>query len=163
MTCCRLPTKIPGYLLVPLLIVTLAAQADEHKLPKFELGVSLATLNLPHYRGSAGSTKYLLPLPYLKYRGERFQIDNGIEGILPISENLILSISGNGSAPVNDDSPERAGMDKLKGSFEIGPSLDYRLYRARRSSLWLELPLRFGFTFESNPQAIGRILSLIHI
>lgn len=144
-------------LLIPLLLAALDVPADEHKLPKFELGVSLVALNLPHYRGSAGSTNYLLPIPYLKYRGDRFKIDNGIEAILPISEDLILSISGNGSAPVNEDSPERAGMEKLKGSLEIGPSLDYRLYRARRSSLWLELPVRFGFTFETNSQSIGRV------
>ncbi len=149
--------KTPSYLLVALLFVMLNAHAREDNLPKFELGISLTALNLPHYRGSAGSTNYLLPIPYLKYRGERFEIDNGIEGFLPISEDLILSISGNASPPVNEDSPEREGMEKLKGSFEIGPSLDYRLSRADRSSLWLELPLRFGFTFESNPQAIGWI------
>jgi len=157
MTYCRLPKNNKRFLLILLLWTAFDAPADEHKLPKFELGVSLVALNLPHYRGSAGSTSYLLPIPYLKYRGDRFKIDNGVEGILPISDDLILSISGNGSAPVNEDSPERAGMEKLKGSFEIGPSLDYRLSRADRSSLWLELPLRFGFTFESNPQAIGWI------
>jgi len=157
MTYCRLPKNNKRFLLILLLWTAFDAPADEHKLPKFELGVSLVALNLPHYRGSAGSTSYLLPIPYLKYRGDRFKIDNGVEGILPISDDLILSISGNGSAPVNEDSPERAGMEKLKGSLEIGPSLDYRLYRAERSSLWLELPLRFGFTFESNSQSIGRV------
>lgn len=157
MNYCRLPNKISGFLLILLLLTAAGAPADEHQLPKFELGVSLVALNLPHYRGSAGSSRYLLPIPHLKYRGERFKIDNGVEGLLPISEDLILSISGNASAPVNEDSPERVGMEKLKGNLEIGPSLDYRLYRAQRSSLWLELPLRFGFTFESNPQAIGRV------
>jgi len=155
----RMPNKIPGMLLVTLVILSLApyAVADEQKLPKFELGLSLVGLNLPHYRGSGDSTNYLLPLPYIKYRGERFEIDNGAEGFMPISEDLILSISGNGSAPVNDDSPERVGMEKLSGSVEIGPSLDFRLYNAGRSSLWLEMPIRFGFTLESNSQAIGRV------
>lgn len=154
---CRSPNKTPGILLAVLLLASLDALAREDNLPRFELGISLVGLNLPHYRGSAGSSNYLLPLPYLKYRGERFQIDDGIEGILTISENLILTISGNASAPVDEDSPERVGMEELKGSIEIGPSLDYRLYRARRSSLWLELPLRFAVTFESNPQSIGRV------
>jgi len=154
---CRSHNKIPGLLLVVLLLVTLDALAREDNLPRFELGISLVGLNLPHYRGSAGSSNYLLPLPYLKYRGERFQIDDGIEGILTITEDLILTISGNASAPVDDDSPERVGMEELKGSIEIGPSLDYRLHRARRSSLWLELPLRLAVTFESNPQVIGRV------
>lgn len=145
-------------LLLPLLLIAFNTYATEHQLPKFELGVSLAALSLPHYRGSAGSANYLIPIPYIKYRGERFQVDNGIEGILPISEDLILSISANASAPVNDDSPEREGMEKLKASVEIGPSLDYRLLRGARSSLWLELPLRFAVTVESNPQIIGRVI-----
>ncbi len=146
-------------LLAVLLLVTLDALAWEDNLPRFELGISMVGLNLPHYRGSAGSSSYLLPLPYLKYRGERFQIDDGIEGILSISEDLFLTISVNASAPVDEDSPERVGMEELKGSIEIGPSLDYRLYRARRSSLWLELPLRVAVTFESNSQVIGRVFN----
>ena len=157
MICYRSSNKSPRYLLVTLLLLTLDVLAFEDNLPKFELGLSLTALNLPHYRGSARSDNYLLLLPYVKYRSERFKIDNGVEGILPINEDFILSISGNVSVPVDEDSPERAGMENLKGSFEIGPSLDYRLYRASRSSLWLELPFRFGFTFESNSQAIGRV------
>jgi len=154
---CRSPIKILKFLLTILLLVTLDALAREDNLPRFELGISMVGLNLPHYRGSAGSTNYLLPLPYLKYRGEKFRIDDGIEGILSISEDLILTISGNATAPVDTDSPERVGMEELKGSIEIGPSLDYRLYRAERSSLWLELPIRLAVTFESNPQVIGRV------
>ena len=159
MISCRSRNKIAAILSVALFLVTLDALADEHKLPKFELGISLVTLNLPHYRGSSGSSSYLLPIPYLRYRGERIKIDNGVEAILPISENLILTISGNGSLSVDNDTPERAGMEELKASLEIGPSLDYRLYRSERSSLWLELPIRFGFTFETNSQAIGRVFN----
>ena len=156
---CRSPIKIPKFLFTVLLLVTLDALAREDNLPRFELGVSLVVLNLPHYRGSAGSTNYLLPLPFIKYRGERFKIDDGVEGILSISEDLILSISGNATAPVDDDSPERAGMAELKASFEIGPSLDYRLYRGERADIWLELPLRLAVTFESSPQTIGRVFN----
>ncbi|MFB3059207.1 MAG: MipA/OmpV family protein [Gammaproteobacteria bacterium] len=156
---CRSPNKIPEFWLAALLFFAFDVPADTHKLPVFELGVSLVVLNLPHYRGSAGSTNYLLPLPFIKYRGERFKIDDGVEGILSINEDLILSISGNATAPVADDSPERAGMAELKGSFEIGPSLDYRLYRGESADLWLELPLRLAVTFESSPQAIGRVFN----
>lgn len=155
----RLPSKNTGIFALFLLLVTFDAPADEHKLPKFELGISLVALQLADYRGSASSTDYLLPLPYIKYRGERFEIDNGIETFLPISDNLILTISGNVSLPVDNDTPERTGMEELKASLEIGPSLDYRLYSAEASSLWLELPLRFGFTFETNTQAIGRVFN----
>jgi outer membrane protein len=156
---CRSPKKTPEVLLVLMLLGTFNAAAHEDKLPRFELGISMAVLDLPHYRGSAGSTSYLLPLPYLKYRGERLEIDNGIDGFLFISDNLVLSLSGNATPPVDGDSPERAGMDELEASIEIGPSLDIRLLRGKRSSLWLELPLRSAITFESNPQSIGQVFN----
>lgn len=141
-----------------LILFATNAVADQHALPKLELGVGLLSLSAPHYRGSAHSTSYLLPVPYIKYRGERFRIDEGVEGRLFNSENLILSISGNGSLPVDDDNPERVGMASLKGIVEVGPSLEYRLRKGERDSLWFELPLRFAITIESNPQYIGRVL-----
>ncbi len=156
---CRSPIKILKFLLTILLLVTLDVLAREDNLPRFELGISLVGLNLPHYRGSAGSSNYLFPFPYIKYRGDRFKIDDGFEGILSTSEDLVLSISGNATAPVDDDSPEREGMEELKASFEIGPSLNYRFYRGERADLWLELPFRLGLTFESNPQTIGRVFN----
>lgn len=141
-----------------LILIATNAVADQHRLPKFELGVSLLSLSAPHYRGSAHSTSYLLPVPYIKYRGERFRIDGGVEGRLFNSENLILSISGNGSLPVDDENPERAGMAPLKANVEFGPSLEYRLRKGERDSLWFELPLRIAITIEGNPQNIGQIL-----
>ncbi len=141
-----------------LILVSTQVVADQHVLPEIELGVSLLSLNAPNYRGSAHSTSYLLPVPYIKYRGERVRIDEGLEGRLFNSENLILSISGNGSLPVDDDTPERIGMGPLEANVEIGPSLEYRLHQGERDSLWFELPLRIAITIENSPQNIGRIL-----
>ncbi|MFV2031647.1 MAG: MipA/OmpV family protein [Gammaproteobacteria bacterium] len=140
------------------MLVTTNVLAGQHELPKFELGVSLLSLSAPHYRGSAHSTGYLLPVPYIKYRGDWLRIDEGVEGRLFDSENLVLSISGNGSLPVDDDNPERVGMAQLKANVEIGPSLEYRIRQGERDSLWFELPLRLALTIESSPQNIGRVL-----
>jgi outer membrane scaffolding protein for murein synthesis (MipA/OmpV family) len=148
----------PRLILLLLILVTAEAAADRHVLPKFELGVSLFSLTAPNYRGSAHSTSYLLPVPHIKYRGERWRIDEGLEGRLFDSENLILSISGNGSPPVDEDTPERTGMASLEANVEIGPSLEYRIHQGERDSLWFELPLRIAFTIENSPQNIGQIL-----
>ena len=37
--------------------------------PLWELGLGVAALRLPDYRGSDQSSTYLLPLPYVVYRG----------------------------------------------------------------------------------------------
>ncbi len=144
--------------LLLLILIASNALASQHVLPKLELGISLFALSAPDYRGSAHSTTYLLPIPHIKYRGERLRIEDGIETRLFNSDNLVLTISGNGSLPADDDNPERVGMEQLEGTAELGPSLEYRLRRSDRDSLWFELPLRFAFTIESNVQNIGLVL-----
>jgi outer membrane scaffolding protein for murein synthesis (MipA/OmpV family) len=124
---------------------------------RLEWGVGLAQLWLPDYRGSSHQQSRLLPFPYLKYRGERLQIDDGIEGRLFKTPDILLSISGNGSLPTSDDNPERVGMDDLDATVELGPSLEIRLRHDNSSSLWLEMPLRFAYTLGSSIAPIGRI------
>ena len=147
--------------LISLLILTLSsssnARADDNKLPRIELGISSIGLHIPDYRGSASSRKLFFPAPYVRYRSKKLKVDNGIQGIFLDSKNLVLSISGGGSLPVDGDNPERDGMNELKATLEIGPSLDYRLYQGKRSEFWLELPIRIAFTLESNPEHVGEV------
>ncbi len=140
-----------------ILLTTNLVIADQQKLPKLELGVSLAVLDIPNYRGSENSSTYVLPVPYIRYRGEKFKIDGGIRNTWFDSENLKISLSGNGTLPVDDDNPERVGMDELDATVEIGPSLDYRLSQQEDSAWWLELPLRLAFALNSDFEHIGQI------
>lgn len=140
------------------MLISCQLAAETHKLPTLELGVAMYSLTAPQYRGSAYTSNYLLPAPYIKYRGDKLKVDDGIESLLPLSDNLILSISANATLPSENDNPERQGMEKLKASAEIGPSLEYRLHRELRDSIWLELPLRFGVTIEQSPRDIGYVI-----
>ena len=130
--------------------------ADGHELPRLELGVSLGVLDIPNYRGSKNSSTLVIPLPYIKYRGDRLKVDEGIQGIFFDSKDLVVSISGNGTLPVDDDNPERLGMDELDATLEIGPSLDYRLTKGI-DQWWIELPLRLAFTLNSEFEHIGQV------
>ena len=129
--------------------------ADEHKLPKLELGVSAVSLHLPDYRGSSHSRSLFLPAPYIRYRSDTLKIDNGVQGIFLDSGRLLLTVSGGATLPVDDDNPERQGMERLKATLEIGPSLDYKIFQGQRNQIWLELPLRLAFTLENNPRNLG--------
>ncbi len=124
-----------------------------------EWGIGMASIHAPDYRGSGETQTELLPLPYIKYRGERLIIDEGIEGRLFATPDLLLAISGNGSLPSSDDNKAREGMDELDASIELGPSLEYRLQHDEDSSVWLELPLRFAFGVNSDLQSIGYTLN----
>jgi len=146
--------KLPVSLLL-LLFGTPALAADE--LPRLELGASLLALNAPDYRGSRDSQNYLIPLPYIKYRGKRLRVDEGAQGVLIDRPDLLLSFSGNISLPTDDDTLEREGMDELDAIIEIGPSLNYRFYTHKHSAWWLDLPLRFAYTIDGDLESIGRV------
>ncbi len=141
-----------------LLIFSLPLAADH--VPghaKLEWGVGMVGLSLPDFRGSSVDQQKLLPFPYLKYRGERLRVDDGIEGRLFKTPDLLLSVSGNGSLPSSDDSNERAGMEPLDAVVELGPSLEYRIRHDRTTSLWLELPVRFALNVEDDFDSIGEV------
>ncbi|MEM7561736.1 MAG: MipA/OmpV family protein [Pseudomonadota bacterium] len=129
--------------------------ADE--LPKLELGASLLAVSTPDYRGSESDTSHLIPFPYIKYRGERLRVDEGAQGIFKSTENMLITLSGNISLGVDDDIPEREGMNELDPILEIGPSVNFRLHQMQYSAWWLDLPLRFAFTLDSDIEAIGQI------
>lgn len=147
--------------------ITLAAAAapgvQAKDLPLWELGLGVAGLWFPDYRGSDETRGSVLPVPYVVYRGEFFKADrNGIRGMLFNTDRLDLNISLGASQPVSSDSNRaRAGMPDLKPSLEIGPSLDITLWRAtdQRSKLDLRLPVRAALSVESRPRSLGWIAS----
>ncbi len=130
------------YLLFP-------APVAAYHLPKWELGLGAGMLNVPAYRGAKGHKNYLLPVPFLAYRGESVRMDEeGMRGRLFESEriHLDLSIAGNLPVPKDGDSA-RAGMPNLDPVGEFGPTLDISLARNGKrhtgeSSVWLRLPVR---------------------
>ena len=137
----------------------LAAPAAAEELPLWELGAGIGAFALPDYRGSDEGRAYLLPVPYLVYRGKFLKSDrHGIRGTLFDSERLDLNLSVAASLPVDSSrNAARTGMPDLEPSLELGPSLEIALWRAqdRRDALALRLPLRAAFTLESSPRAIG--------
>ncbi len=139
------------------MLVNAELVADDHALPRLELGASLSTLDIPDYRGSQHSSTYIFPLPYIKYRGENLKVDEGVQNVFLDSKNLVLSLSGGGTLPVREDNPERVGMEELDATLELGPSLDYRFARLGAGALWLEFPLRLAFTFNSDFEHVGQV------
>jgi len=146
--------RVPVSLLLLLFTSSALAQAP---LPRLELGLGLLALGTPDYRGSQNSSSYLLPVPYIKIRGERWRVDEGAQGVIFESDDLLFTLSANLSLPADDNTPERVGMDELEAIFEIGPSLNYRFYRSRDSAWWIDLPLRFAFTLDSEMENIGQV------
>lgn len=115
--------------------------ADE---PLWELGLGVGGASFPEYRGSKERSSFVVPIPYLVYRGERLRADrDGIRGLLAETPDWELDVSIDGAVPVDssDDGP-RAGMAELDPVVEYGPSLVRRLGRNRAGRWTLRLPLR---------------------
>jgi outer membrane protein len=127
--------------------------------PLWEAGVGVAELHFPDYRGSSESRNYALPLPYFVYRGDFLKADrHGLRGELFRSDRVDLNVSVGASLPVrSSDNRSRKGMPDLRPSFELGPSLDFAIWRSmnRRVRLDVRLPVRGAVTIESHPQFIG--------
>ena len=112
--------------------------------PLWELGAGAAVVSFPDYRGSDKQRNYLLPLPYVVYRGDVLQVDREkVRGLLFKTDRVELDISVNGSVPVRGGNPARAGMPDLDPTLELGPSLNFLLLQdSQRYKLTLKLPVR---------------------
>lgn len=107
--------------------------------------MGVAPVTFPDYRGADQQSTYVLPLPYLIYRGDRLKVDrSGPRGILFETERLQLDLSLNASVPVeSDDNDARRGMPDIDPTVEIGPVLKYHITDEHGPlSSRLELPVR---------------------
>lgn len=131
--------------------------------PLWELGLGVAALRLPDYRGADQGRNYALPLPYIVYRGTWFKADrDGARAVLLDTPRVKFDLSLAASAPArSDDNDARRGMRDLKALAEIGPNLNLALARSAGSQwkLDLRLPWRAAFTLEKSPRFAGTTFS----
>lgn len=125
--------------------------------PLWEIGIGGGLASLPDYRGSDRQRSYVVPVPYLVYRGEFLRADrDGVRGVLLENKFFELNLSLGASVPVSSKGNEaRRGLPNLRPTVELGPSLDVNLIKHAGLKLEVNLPLRSAFTVESSPRYIG--------
>jgi len=130
------------------------ARADR---PLWEAGVGIGVLRLPDYRGSDRSRAWLLPVPYLVYRGDILRADrDGARAVLLDTERVDFDVSVAATAPARSaDNAARQGMPDLAPTFEVGPNLNLTLARGPWWKLQARAPLRAALTIEPHPRMIG--------
>lgn len=137
------------FLAASLLLWAMSSFACADELPLWEAGFGFTGLSLPDYRGSEEQRGYVLPLPYLVYRGELLKMDRkGLRGLLFSSDRVEVNISADAGVPVRSGrNAARAGMPNLDPSFQIGPLLEVCLVRDCDSdrSVQFRLPVRAVF------------------
>ena len=128
--------------------------------PRWEIGLGLGAVSLPDYRGSNARSGYVLPLPYVNYRGDYFRVDReGMRGGMFQSARVRLDFSAAAALPANSESSARAGMPDLDPAIELGPSLVVDL--GKRDGRWsLNFPLRVVVASDlSYARSIGWVFS----
>jgi outer membrane scaffolding protein for murein synthesis (MipA/OmpV family) len=145
-----------------LAVAAAAAQAAE-EMPLWEVGVGVGAVSFPDYRGSSRQRTHALPVPYLIYRGEFLKADrDGIRGVFFDSERVELNLSLAASLPVDSSgNGARRGMPDLKPTIEVGPSLEFNLWRSadQLARVDLRLPLRAAFTMHGGMQHVGMVFT----
>lgn len=122
-----------------------APTARAQSEPKWELGAGIAPIVIPDYRGSEEYRGYVLPFPFITYRGEYVRVDReGILGRLFRTERIRLNVSANAGVPVRSSrNTARAGMPDLLPTLELGPSLELCLGIECANAKWkIRLPVR---------------------
>ncbi|HJW82644.1 MAG TPA: MipA/OmpV family protein [Acidiferrobacterales bacterium] len=136
--------------LAAVLLVFAAGTSLAGEKPLWELGLGFFALTSPDYRGSDESRGYLLPLPYVIYRGDILRIDrSGIYSRLFETDRVHLDLSADAGVPVDSSkNSARLGMPNLDMVFEVGPVLEVCLWRtcAGDRKLQFRLPVRAVFS-----------------
>jgi outer membrane scaffolding protein for murein synthesis (MipA/OmpV family) len=125
--------------------------------------VGAAALQLPDYVGADVSHRYLLPVPFLVYRGRWLRADReGARAVLIDTPGWELTLSAHASAPVRShDNPARLGMVNLPATVELGPKLTTQLWAAADGSARLNasLPLRAVIGLTRSTPMLGTVLT----
>ncbi|MFP3980011.1 MAG: MipA/OmpV family protein [Desulfobacterales bacterium] len=123
------------------------AENRSKELPLWELGLGAAPITMPAYRGSETQEFYMVPMPYVIYRGDFLKIDReGIRGLLYDSTRLRVDLSADGAIPAaSEEGAVREGMPDLDPVGEFGPSVNYLLHEGASTRMRLRLPVRAVF------------------
>jgi MipA family protein len=162
-----MPRLLLALALASFLYAFAASTGRAGELPLWEAGFGAAGLSMPDYRGSDQQRGYLLPLPFLMYRGDILKLDEkGSRLLLFQSKRLELNVSADGGVPVKSSrNTAREGMSDLDATFQFGPSIDICVSADCNAPVFfkIRLPLRavtalnfsrfYGIGYVLNPQA----------
>ena len=131
---------------------------------KWELGVGIGVLSLPHYRGSDQRSEYAAPIPYIRYNGKRLKVDKeGGRFYFYNGETVKIDLSTAFALPVDSkDNQARTGMPDLDPILELGPRVQFNLYQSQDKNLRVRfaLPLRNAIATDlSHTESIGWVFS----
>ena len=124
-----------------------AKDANQTLKPKWEVGLGIGALVLPHYRGSDQEAFYAAPIPYLRYHGKRLKVDReGARFYFYEGDLVKVDMSAAFAFAVDSDKNRaRVGMTDLESILELGPRIKLNLFESKDK----DLRFRFGLPVRS--------------
>ena len=146
-------------LLFLLLLDLMPLSSHARDVPLWEAGAGVAIIDFPDYRGSDERRTYVLPVPYVVYRGEFLKVDREkLRGLFFKNDKAELDVSLNGSVPVKSaDNRARQAMPDLKPTLEIGPTLNLFLQHSAQNKTFLELRFPLRPVIDINARYLGYV------
>lgn len=142
-------------------VFVFAQESDETAVPRerplWEVGLFSGAARLPHYRGSDEYKAYVIPLPYLIYRGEIFRASrDGLKGVFWSNDRIETAISFSGSPPADEDNDARKGMSELGAILEVGPGV--RIFISGKENpnpLYLKAGVRAAISVDTDDYGVA--------
>ncbi|MBN2768630.1 MAG: MipA/OmpV family protein [Campylobacterales bacterium] len=111
-----------------------------------DLGFGVGVLSYPDYIGSKSQSAVVSPYPFIVLKYKNLTIDrNGIQQKIFNVDGLNVKLSGGGMLP-SDSTGAREGMKDLDATFELGPTIEYTIYKQDDIHFYCSLPLRAVFS-----------------
>jgi outer membrane protein len=142
-----------------LLLLSFSLQAEDKKLPLWELGIGALPFRADHYRGSPQNKWYTLPLAAYVYRGKNVEAESGyIRGHLVRFDDFVIDASFSLGLPVNSDANDlRDGMRDLDPTFEIGPMGRYYLWKSKDERHFINIEMPYRALYATNLNYIDHV------
>jgi len=139
-----------------------AEDVPQPEKAKWELGIGLGGLSIPHYRGSDQRYDYFVPVPYVRFSGDRLKVDReGGRYYFYNDPGFKIDLSAAFSFPVDsEDNRARQNMSDLDALLEVGPRLQWFLYESdnHRFRVRVGAPVRLAINL-SNAENEGWFFS----
>lgn len=131
---------------------------------KWELGLGIGVLSLPHYRGSDQTDNYIAPIPYIRFNGKRLKVDReGGRFYFYNTDDIKIDVSTAFALAVDStDNRARINMPDLDLIIELGPKIQFNLFQSKDKNLRFRfaVPLRAAYaTNFKNTENIGWVFS----
>ena len=141
------PRRIRASRAVAVLLGCCPIVVSGQERPVWEIGVAGGGAYVPDYPASGQNQSTGLVLPYAMYRGDIIRADqDGVRGEVDLSRRLQFQIGVDASFSARSrDNPQRRGLPDLDYVVEVGPSLEYRLWRSGTQQLYAVAQWRGAF------------------